>query len=74
MVLKRNVATNARRKTAAEMKHMIKTAGHIWSHYETNTEIEKRTNITPVLDKIGSKKENGCSIQTECIVRDCLEY
>jgi hypothetical protein len=31
----KNVATDTRRLTAAEMKRMRKTAGHTWSHYKT---------------------------------------
>lgn len=45
-------ARDARRITAAEMKHMRKTAGYIWSDYKTNTETAKELNITPFLDKI----------------------
>ena len=28
------------------MKHMIKTAGHAWTDYKTNKEMEKKINIT----------------------------
>jgi hypothetical protein len=38
--------------TASEMKYVRKTAGHTWTDYETNTEIARELNITPVLDKI----------------------
>ena len=30
-------ARDARRKRAAEMKYMTKTAGHTWTDYKTNT-------------------------------------
>jgi DNA-binding sugar fermentation-stimulating protein len=32
---------NARRKTAAEMIYMRRTAGYIWTDYKTNTQIAK---------------------------------
>jgi hypothetical protein len=47
-------ARDARRITAAEMKHMRRTAGHTWIYHKTNTEVAKELNITPVLDKIQS--------------------
>jgi hypothetical protein len=34
------------------MKHIRNTAGYTWTDYKTNTEIAKKLNITPVLDKI----------------------
>jgi hypothetical protein len=49
-------ARDARRITAAEMKYMIRTAGHTWTDRKTNTEIAKELNITPVLDKIQDYK------------------
>jgi hypothetical protein len=44
-------ARDSTRITAAEMKCVIKTAGCIWTDYDTNTETAKEI-ITPVLDKI----------------------
>jgi len=34
-------ASDARRITAAEMKHMRRTAGYTWTDYKTNTQICK---------------------------------
>jgi hypothetical protein len=51
-------ARDARRITAAQMKYMRKTAGHIWTDHKTNTEIAKELNVTPVLDKIQDYKRN----------------
>jgi len=45
-------ARYARRITAAEMKYMRKTAGHIWTNYKTNAQIAKELKITPILDKL----------------------
>jgi hypothetical protein len=45
-------ARDARRITAAEMKCLRKRAGYLFTDYETNTEIAKVLNITPLLDKI----------------------
>jgi hypothetical protein len=45
-------ARDARKITAAEIKHMRKTAGYTWTDYKTNTETAKELNITPALDKI----------------------
>jgi hypothetical protein len=46
------------RITAAEMKCMRITARYTWTDHKTNTEIEKKWNITPVLDKIQGYKRN----------------
>jgi hypothetical protein len=35
-------ARDTRRITAAEMKHMRRTAGYIWTDYKTNTQIAKK--------------------------------
>jgi hypothetical protein len=51
-------AGDARRITAAEMKYMRRTAGHIWTDYKTNVQIEKKLKITPVLDKLLEYKRN----------------
>jgi hypothetical protein len=40
-------AREARRITAAEMKHARKTAGYTWTDYEANTEIEKGIKYDP---------------------------
>jgi hypothetical protein len=45
-------AKYARRKTAAEMKYMRKTAGNAWTNYKTITEIARELNINPLLDRI----------------------
>jgi hypothetical protein len=34
-------ARDATRITAAEMKHIIRTAGYTWTNHKTNTEIAK---------------------------------
>jgi hypothetical protein len=34
-------ARDARRITAAEMKHMRRTAGYTWTDYKTNTKMTK---------------------------------
>jgi hypothetical protein len=47
-----NWTIEARRITAAEIKHMRTTAGYICTDYKTNTEIAKGLNKTPFLDKI----------------------
>jgi len=45
-------ASDARRITAAEMKHMRRTAGYTWTDYKTNSQITKELKITPILDKL----------------------
>ena len=45
-------ARDARRITAAEMKHMRRTAGYTWTDYKTNSHVAKELEITPVLDKL----------------------
>jgi len=50
-------ASDARRITAAEMKHM-RTAGYIWTDYKTNAQIAKELKITPILDKLLEYKRN----------------
>jgi hypothetical protein len=45
-------ARDARRKTAAEMKYMRRTAGYNWKDYKTNTQITKELKIIPSLDKL----------------------
>jgi hypothetical protein len=52
------IARDARRITAAEMKYTGTTAGHIYTDYKTNIEIQKELNITPVLDKIQDYRRN----------------
>jgi hypothetical protein len=49
---------DATRITAAEMKYMRRTAGYTWEDHETNTEIAKELNITPVLGRIQDYKRN----------------
>jgi len=44
--------------TAAEMKHMRRTAGYIWTDYKTNAQIAKELKITPILDKLLEYKRN----------------
>jgi len=51
-------ARDARRKTAAEMKYMRRTAGYTWADYTTNSHIAKEVEITPVLDKLLEYKRN----------------
>jgi len=45
-------ASDARRKTAAEMEYMRRTAGYTWTDYKTNAQIVKELKITPILDKL----------------------
>ena len=49
----------ASRITATEMKYTRKTAGNSWGEHETNTEIAKEINITPVLHKIREYSRNS---------------
>ena len=51
-------ARDARRITAAEMKYMRRTAGYIWTDYQTNAQIAKELKITPILDKLLEYKRN----------------
>ena len=51
-------ARDARRITAAEMKHMRKTAGYTWTDHKTNSHIAKELEITPDLDKLLEYKRN----------------
>jgi len=51
-------ARDARRITAAEMKYMRRTAGHIWTDYKTNTQITNELKITLILDKVLEYKRN----------------
>jgi hypothetical protein len=53
-----NKAMDARRITAAGMKHMTNTAGYTWTEYKINTEIAKEINRSPVLDKIQEYRRN----------------
>jgi len=46
------IASDARRKTAAEMKYKRRTAGYTWTDYKTNAQIAKELNITPILEKL----------------------
>jgi hypothetical protein len=48
-------ARDATRITAADMRYVRRTAGHTWTD-QTNTEIAKELNITPVFDKIQDYK------------------
>jgi hypothetical protein len=45
-------ARDGRRITAAQMKHMRRTAAYTWTDYKTNTQIVKELKITPVLNKL----------------------
>jgi len=45
-------ARDVRRITAAEMKYMRRTAGYIWTDYETSAQIAKELKITPILEKL----------------------
>jgi hypothetical protein len=47
---------DATRITAAEVKYIRRTTGCTWTDHETNTEIEKELNITPVLGKLQDYK------------------
>jgi hypothetical protein len=51
-------ARDARRITAAGMKHTRKRLGYTWKYYKTNTEIANELNSTPVLDKIQEYRRN----------------
>jgi ABC-type ATPase involved in cell division len=49
-------ARDTRRITAAEMKHMRRTAGYIWTDYKTNAQIAKEFKITLILEKLLEEK------------------
>jgi len=49
---------DARRITAAEMKHMRRTAGYPWTDNKTNTQIAKEFKITPIWEKLLKYKKN----------------
>ena len=51
-------ASDARRITAAEMKHMRRIARYTWTDYKTNTQIAKELKITPIFDKLLRYKRN----------------
>jgi hypothetical protein len=51
-------ARDARKMTAAEMKHIRKRVGYTWTYYKTNTETENELNSTAVLDKIQEYRRN----------------
>jgi len=51
-------ARDARRITAAEMKHIRRTAGYTGADYTTNTQITKELKITPILNKLLEYKRN----------------
>jgi hypothetical protein len=51
-------AREARRITTAVMKYMRRTAGYIWTDYKTNTQIAKKLELTPILDKLLEYKRN----------------
>ena len=51
-------AREAKRITAAEMKHMRKRVGYTRTDYKTNKEIANELNSTPVLDKIQEYRKN----------------
>jgi len=40
------------------MKYMTRTAGYTWTVYKTNTQITKKLQITPILDKLLEYKRN----------------
>jgi len=52
-------ARDARRITAAEMKYMRRTAGYIWTDYETNVQIAKELKITQITG-IQEKLDTTC--------------
>jgi hypothetical protein len=56
-------ARDARRKTAAGMKRMRRTAGCTWTDHKANTEIAKELHIIPVVDKIQDFQEK---MDTSC--------
>jgi hypothetical protein len=45
-------ASDARRITAAETKHMKRTAGYTGTDYKTNAQIAKELKITQILEKL----------------------
>jgi hypothetical protein len=51
-------ARDARRRSAAEMKYMRRTAGNTWADHKTNTQIAKELKITQTLDKLLECKRN----------------
>ena len=50
---------DARRITAAGMKHMRRTAGYTRTDYKIITQIATELKITPILDKLPEYKRNG---------------
>ena len=50
-------ASDARRITAAEMKHMRRTAGYIRTDYKTNVQIAKELNNTSFVQITGMQKK-----------------
>jgi len=55
-------ASDARRITAAEMKHMGRRAGYTWTDYKRNAQIAKELKITPILDKLLEYKRSWIHI------------
>jgi len=55
-------ASDARRITAAEMKHMRRTAGYTWTDYRTNVQIAKELNNTSFgkITGIQEKLDTAC--------------
>jgi hypothetical protein len=51
-------ASDDRRITAAEMKHMRITTGYTGTDYKTNTQIAKELKISPILDKLQEYSRN----------------
>jgi len=63
-------AWDARRITAAKLHYTRKSTGYNWEDYETNTEIAKELNITPVLEKKWrTAEEVGQCMSTEGLVK-----
>ena len=56
-------ARDARRKTAAEMKCMRRTAGYTWTDYKTNAQIAKELKITTNFGQITGIQEK---LDTTC--------
>ena len=45
-------ASDVRRITAAEMKHVRRRAGYTWTNYKANEQIAKDLKVTQILDKL----------------------
>jgi len=62
-------ARDVRRITTVKVNYTRKSTGYTWTDYETNTEIAKELNITPVLEKIQDRRRSWTSVSTEGFIK-----